>query len=473
MTEQPNQRADPWNRLWRVAVSDGLLIVALSGLIVCLALLLLVPQRPPTEGAVGPWRAQMATRFGAALEPMDTLGLFSLGRSPIFRVTLSILGFSLLMRAIERSEALSNRKRVQERDREWQALTDESLETIRQRLTRKGYRLRELDVEGVIQADRWPVAEAFSLLAHIGPLLVLLGLLIGSVWGWQVDNITAQAGERTEIPGHGTITLPEPVPETWTDDSGVRLYQTGAGPEVMFRAIGADGEPLGLLQRPDEQPVSEIQVRLVDTQSVPYFAIPEAEWLVRIAPQPGAILASDTPLIVQVLRLRTGDLVAETVVNGETVLTHEVIDLHIRRSPYPILSAVHDPGYWPKLIGLCLAAVSLMSWAIWPARRLWVREDGDDNLAMAGDLPAILVEESDRAKSIPVLRLVVGGLSLCAIGWTAWNLAQDGVIWQGAPLQLGLVGAWVVAMVIYFIARIINDRRSTTGRNSTREGVER
>ena len=43
MTEQPNQRADPWNRLWRVAVSDGLLIVALSGLIVCLALLLLVP----------------------------------------------------------------------------------------------------------------------------------------------------------------------------------------------------------------------------------------------------------------------------------------------------------------------------------------------------------------------------------------------------------------------------------------------
>lgn len=396
MTVQPTRRIDVWNVLWRVATGDALLVAALLGLALCLGILVVVPQTPAESASAGQWTAQVYARYGPAVGLMEAAGLFDVGRSPVFRVVLALLAFVLVVRGVERGEAL------------W------------------GKRAR---AEGREAGGR-PWAEVLAMLATAGPLVLLAGLLTSAAWGWQAADLIAPPGGSVTVPGYGEIAVPASAPETWAVRAGLHAYQTGTVPEITVTATGEDGQPSDLLRRPDDDPTPELRIQLDDVQTPPTFAVPEVEWLVRIAPGPGAAVSADMPLVVQVFRLRTGDLVQEATFDGSSGVVEGDVTLHLTRAPYLHLAAVYDPGYWVKVGGLVVTGLALLGHAVWPTRR--TRGEGRVG---AG------------------LRYAAGGLGLLACAAALRGLVLHGRLWDGALLQVGSSAGWIVAMIVHIVWR--------------------
>ena len=66
-------------------------------------------------------------------------------------------------------------------------------------LHRRRYRI--LGELPLLQADRWPWADAALPLAYLGALLLLLGLLITHLWGWRLEGVLVRNGTRMTLPG--------------------------------------------------------------------------------------------------------------------------------------------------------------------------------------------------------------------------------------------------------------------------------
>jgi hypothetical protein len=115
-----------------------------------------------------------------------------------------------------------------------------------------------------------------------------------------------------------------------------------------------------------------------------YFAIPEAQLIVRLTPQPDQAISAHTPVLVQVYRSPAGQLTTETVVEGDAELTVGDVTLELTSAPYARLAAAFNPGLWPTAAGLVLLGAGMLGSAAWPGRRFWLRE-GMDGFEGAGD----------------------------------------------------------------------------------------
>lgn len=459
MADQPSRQRDLWRTLWRLAAGDRSLAILLFGLAVTIALALAIPQLPPTLSETGPWLAQVRARFGPAVPVMNALGLFSIGDSPLFRFLLALLTLTLLIRATDRAVDLATGRRPAESDREeeaWQTLTVEDQEAAARRLAKGGHRILPLP-DGVLQADRWPIAEGLAFLAHLGPILIIVGLAIGVVWGWRADGLQAQPGEVLEIAGRGEFVVPELTPTGRAGVGGVRLYAEGAMPELTVTAVGPEGEPLGLTQTPEAEPSAELVFRLSDETPSTYFAIPDAALFVRLTLDPEIPVGADAPILVQVFRIRSGEQVtAGTLAESSAAFeAADGVEIETQRDEYLVLTAIHDPGYWGKIIGLLVAGVAVMGRALWPPRRLWVRAS-DDGPEGCGHLPPWAVGPSDDGEGLGekgsrALRFLTGALAPLAAAAALWSLTREGMLWAGAAWQVAGTAVWLVILGIWLM----------------------
>jgi hypothetical protein len=446
-----------WRTLWKLGTRDRSLAITLLLLALLTALLLVIPQSPPTSPSTSQWLAQVQTRFGpAVVRLLEGLSLFTLGRSPLLRILLSVLAFLLLIRAFETAESLGKKPAAPEDEdgEAWQPLAEEDLEQAARRLRSAGLRVLHAS-QDVLHAGRWPVAQALALLAHVGPLLLLLGLLVGTVWGWRVEGLIGSFGETVSIPDHGEIALPDRHPGMTRQLDDVRLYPQGTGPEVSVVAVDETGEPLGLLLTPTADALPMLRFRLGSSEDA-YFAINQAGLFVRILPDTSPPIETDSPLHVQILRIRSGELVHEATIAGDETIHLEELSLQFTRSRYLMFTVARDPGLGLKIAGIVVGALALLGRALWPPRRALVRREGSQ-LVGRGTLPPSLLpadaRPSSRARVRILLRLLTGALAPIVGGLAMVNLLTSGLLWDSSQVQAGLTGVWLVVSAVWLVWR--------------------
>ncbi len=364
MTASPPHRPDPWRLAWRTATGNIPLAVCLFVLALYLLLLAWIPQFPPGPATTDRWLVQ--TRFGPWTGAMYRLGLFSLASSPAISVTLSLLAFLLFLRTVERADALCSS--LHDRDRR----------------------------------GRW-WAGMFPLLAYLGVLVLLAGLLIGHRWGWREEGLVGP--EAPSFPGHGGRTP--------------RSYLIGFGPSLTVRATDDAGHPLKLQQTAREAAQMELVLYLTPSTPERSFAIPESGLVVRLGVRGN--LSAQSPILVEIFRAPGGERVQEAMVEGDPFsLTVDGVHLEISRQPYPLLALADDPGLWPKWVGVVLGAVGLAGTLILAGPK--------------GRIPGMLLS----------------GLTVLVAGLAGYSLGTRGVL-GALPLQPEATALWLVGLGAWLI----------------------
>lgn len=376
----------PWRTIWQIATGDGLLIALLLSVAVGLAAITWLPQMPLADPiAYAQWLSRAQARFGEATGTMQSLGLFTIARSLGFRILLALLGGCLSLRLVENGDRLRQAREMAEPGGEWQSLTGARWPDVVDDLRRRRYRV--LNEPPLLQADRWPVAGLFPLLAHFGALLLLIGLLITHLWGWRTEGLIVQSGERVALPSGRWVELDKEARDV-THGPGVVTFVERRGPGVQASATDDAGLPLSLQQTTGADPVAQLKIALAEDQ---YFAIPEAQLVIRLAPQSSDTSEAHTPVLVQVYRSPPGQLTTEAMIEGNAELPVEDVTLEFASAPYARLTATFNPGRWPIGVGLLFLMIGLLGSIAWPARRLWLRK-GAGQVEAIGDLPSTLVK---------------------------------------------------------------------------------
>ncbi|MGD8998562.1 MAG: hypothetical protein PVH80_10670, partial [Anaerolineae bacterium] len=269
---------------------------------------------------------------------------------------------------------------------DWTEVSGRQVRPLLKNLRRRRYRV--VKAHSVFQIDRWPWAHLLLLLAHMGALLLLAGLILARLWGWQVEGLVLQNGQRVSLPGVGNwVALTENSSAT-IHSSRVAASLDGRGPGVQVRAVGNGGRPLQIQLATDTEPRSEVMIALTEDT---YLAIPEAELIARLTPRSTQAYAR---VDVQVYRSPPGEMITETVTEegGEARLVVEGVTIELTPAPYALLTATHNPGRWPAALGLVLLMVGIVGNVIWPVQCFWLRED-EASVAVAGPVPSWLLDE--------------------------------------------------------------------------------
>ncbi|MEE8306391.1 MAG: hypothetical protein V3R81_03945 [Gammaproteobacteria bacterium] len=376
---------DPWRSVWQIVTSNYTLAVLLLGIAAGLIVTTWLPQMPAANpAAYARWLSETQARFGDTTPSMQTLGLFTVTRSLGFRALLALLAGSLLLRLIEGGDRLRQHREMIEQAGEWRTLADVRLSDAVDNLRRRRYRI--LGEHPFFQADHWPWADVFPSLTYSGGLLLLIGLLITHLWGWRIEGQLVPGGERLTLPNTQAWVAWDEQTHTVAHSPGITAFVENQVPGILARADDGTGQPLSIQQTPDTEAVTQLMVALVEDQ---YFAIPGAQLIVRLAPQPNHTVEPDNPVTVQVYRSPPGRLVDEREVQGEGTISVDDVTLKLTNAPHARLTAVFNPGLWPSSAGLVALAVGLLGNIAWPARRLWLREEDEQIEASGSSLPPL------------------------------------------------------------------------------------
>jgi hypothetical protein len=363
------QSRDPWRILWRFATSNEVLVALLLAIAASVTLAAWIPQRPSSDVDYARWLSETQARFGEATSLMRTLDLFSIVSSFGFRALLALLSGCIFLRVVEGVDRLRSDRDIDEPPEAWRETSCGQLPRLLRRLRCRRYRV--LKGSSFFQVDRWPWSGALSLTAHLGVLLLLISLLLWQLLGWQAKGLILQRGERRSLPGGDSwVSLAEDGIGA-RHSPGVVAFIQGRGPGVQVSAVDRGGKSLQMLLSSDAEPSTELRVPLTgDT----YFAIPEAELVVRLTPR------SEVPYAradVQIYSSPTGEIISERVTEKGGQATFEVgngVGLTFVPAPYAHVLATHNPGRLPAGLGLVMLMVGLVGSLAWSERRFWLRE---------------------------------------------------------------------------------------------------
>lgn len=386
----PERSPDPWRIIWRFFTSDSVLVILLLALAASVTLTAYVPQRPTSDADYARWLSQMQARFAEATSMVRALGVLDVTNSPGFRALLALLAGCLLLRFIERGDQLRQGRGVVEPDEPWREVSAGGLHGVLDRLRRRRY--RTVDGSSFYQVDRWPWSDLSLLAAHSGALILLLGLLFSYLWGWQIEGVVLQNGQRLALPGGDDWVALTEEGDKVRHSSGVITFVEKRGPGVHVQAIDGEGEALQLQLTAGAEASVDLLISVIGDR---YFAVPEADLIVRLTPR------SDEPyarIDAQVYRSPPGEIIAEEVTaeGGGAGLTIEDVTLEFTPAPYAQITVGRNPGRWPAALGLILLMVGLAGNLVWPGRRFWLREH-DEAVEAAGPLPPALLPAEEGA----------------------------------------------------------------------------
>jgi hypothetical protein len=313
---------DPWRTIWQVVTSDSLLVGLLFTTAAGLMATAWLPQTSTADpAAYARWLSEAQARYGGATQTMQALELFSITRSFGFRALLALIAGVLSLRLIEQGDRLCSQAQ-----------------------------------------DRW--TNLSPLLAQGGALLLLAGLLATHLWGWRSEELIVQGGQRAEVPGTGHWVALDEAGAQVTHSPGIVSSIEAHVPGMRISASDDAGTPLALQRAAEAEPLTQLALALDEDR---YFAIPEAQLVVQLSPQPGETDETSNPVLVQVYRSPPGRLESERVVQGNAEVAIGGVTLGLTSVPYARVTATFNPGLWPTTIGLALAVMGVLGSVVWPA----------------------------------------------------------------------------------------------------------
>ena len=163
------------------------------------------------------WAAGARARYGSLTDLLAASGAFRYSSSTVFLVPLALLATVTLVCTLNRWRSVWRRAFYQP-----VPCSDTALDTapytarlapssaielpgiVRQGLERRGFRVRTEDAGNVfyLRGDRNRLAHLATLVTHLAVLLLLLGVVLSSRYGWR-EEVVIDAGETVQV-GHGS-----------------------------------------------------------------------------------------------------------------------------------------------------------------------------------------------------------------------------------------------------------------------------
>jgi cytochrome c biogenesis protein ResB len=415
---------DPWRVLWQIATSSRFLGVLLLMLVVALLLAAWLPQTSAGESDFDiAWQAQIQRRFGgdawfdALHSPLQASGAFYITDTAWFRLLLALVSVSLFARLIDSIERLWQGRRdgAPPEDLSWVAVKggmDEIVDTLRKR--RLHIAVNDVAQNGEVSnkvltcADRWPWADVGPVLVYLGGLVVLLGMAVTALWGWEIEPLRLTAGKSVPLEngsdlllrldelaqdgqrGNGQLLRQESAPANASDlaigrplkGAGSGAYLVKSGPALHIQATGSDSQVLDLVTGPDKEGQKELVLAFSEDEPRYAVGVPEADLVLLLTvSQPMQVGALPK---AQVFESGSGQPTLEQDISADTVLKIGDVSFVLTPIPYAEIRVVHDPGaFWLQLGVVCLI-VGVVWRGLWPPRRVWLRCQ-PDGIEAGGD----------------------------------------------------------------------------------------
>ena len=423
--------------LWHFITSMKFAIVIMLMLAALAIVGALVIQAPPgvmdDPQSKAEWIASVRPRFGGWTDLMDTLQVFTIFSSYLFRLLVALLAASLIACTVQRIPGTwrtMTKPHVDvgpaffEHAPQHEAMTFQRspadvMATTQQVLKRKGYRSLTLD-DGVVHlyADRNRWAPWAGLVAHASIVFIVLGAMIGSMWGFRDGQFMLAEGSTSAIPrlAGATITLNSfkdtyntktGAPLDYVSDvtvsqdgevvidhhqlrvndplryKGVSFYQAFFGPSAVVTVKDAEGKDLYAEGVP-------LAWSLDAGNKIGSFNLPDQDLTVWVVGPTGPSDAAIKPgqVALELYRFSTGEAITQqTVDQGAATEIEGLTFTFDREAKYTGLSVANDPGTPVVWLGCFLLIAGFAVRLYVPYRRLWgrleTRPDGGSSLAIA------------------------------------------------------------------------------------------
>ena len=443
-TAATSPRRDSLDALWRIASGNTTHLVLLALLALSLVLGSLLPQLPAAD-AVDPatanrWLSTTVTRYGTLGTPLRAVGLFDIAHAFWFRLLLALLAFHLLLSAAEAAQtawaALSNRRRppLPPSDTPHEASASlppplrKAVDAVRSQLAASGLRVpgeqqeEETPTGAFLYADRARIGVLGPLLRSIGALLLLLGLFINSVWGWQTADLllapeqeialghdtglrlrleeaasTADSGQIVFLDGSGqaiTRSLGFAHPAR---SGGIGVHQKGEGPALMVIGRDETGQPISLQPLTAEGTAGDTVSLIFDQpQAERHITVPDHNLALRIVAQATASedQAEEVTFMLQVYQGGSSEPILDTCIRESSVLEVDEARFELRPERYAMLRVAHSPGLAWLFAGGVLILLGVTMPLIWPALQVWAE--------LMPERRAVMVRLAGRAQGVGV-----------------------------------------------------------------------
>lgn len=360
------------------------------------------------------WLDSVRPRYRGWTDPLSWAGVFGVFSSVWFRGVTTLLALSILACSVHRTPLLwaaavhphthaTDSFFDHARLRGTVALAADAGETLAR--AERGLRARRFRVlragEGALYADRNRFAPFGTVVAHLAFVVILVGVLVTSTFGFRDDQFTAPVGMRTPV-GHGTGLTVEDVSfsDTYQDDGRPKDY---ASELVLYRGderVAAQtvrvNEPLRLAGVSFHQSsfgiAAELAVDNAGAAAVHHVAL---QWKTEDGARVyGKVALPEQRLLVYVIGAASGQqdpeiapgqmrpevyrdgenqpLAAGVLTQGEPVTLGGATFTFVRERQFTGLMVSRDPGEPFVWLGSALLIGGVFLTMFWRHRRVWV-----------------------------------------------------------------------------------------------------
>ena len=439
---KPATQASPWltnptGQLWHSLTSVRLALILILLIAVATLAGTLLDQVPGSvasdPAAYDRWLDGPRDRYGIFTDAMARLQLFNIFGSIWYRGLIALLVASIVVCTVNRWSSIriqvfSPRVRMNPAyfDRARIGATFSvampaatAAAAVRQGIRSAGYRSVTDEGESVaMYADRFRFSRLGTFLTHLSLVLLLIGAVMGKVWGWKDDQFIVAQGATREVPlardisvkleqfqeewyvegppkdfsselviydkgqevKHGTVRVNSPL-----SYKGISFNQAFFGQVAVVEvrdAAGNDvfneGVPLAWTSNQGNRPVGPMEI---PGQQVTGYIV---------GPEPGSY---DTAVPLGTVRLELYDKTTNRLLKTESLPRNQDVQAEgltfrfLRESQFTGLKVVKDPGVNVVWVASGLMVLGLVMVFWFPHRRLWAlcspRADGGADVRLA------------------------------------------------------------------------------------------
>jgi cytochrome c biogenesis protein len=413
----------PLSSVWRFFTSIRLALVLIFVIVILAVISIFISQAPQgiSHGSADytAWLENMARpAYGVWTEPLDSFGLLSVFRSPLFLTAGALLILNILCCTIKRLYSLKTVFRpgatvsaeVPEKAPfvlSAKSPASNAVLSVSNYLLQHKYRVRaSKHGDGdFIHADRYALSRLGTVISHLSLILLVIGFITGSLLGFQDNSFILAEGTARTVGHNSGLTIelvsftieywPDGTPKEYRSDvtlydegqpvktaavmvnhplsyAGLRFYQAFYGPATVMRVTNTEGEA-----------VADTTVSLIGTMNADPYLRPFGKLDLPGTGLTAYLVAPATNMYDPILQ--PGEIGIELYQGGANVpLDWDVLAVgeaqeiqgleftYVRPASYSGFSVKHDPGMWLVWLSLGLFLLGIMMVLYLPYRRLQI-----------------------------------------------------------------------------------------------------